>query len=88
MPCSLYDSLLLNDFKKEFCPKCTGVKIKDRQQAISVIKQNLDQINLEIVALLRKNLSKNKLLLELAWQRESFSTVKAAMYLQLTFWVS
>jgi hypothetical protein len=55
------------------CPKCEGIKFLDKEPTIALLEQNMIEIDQQIIAHLKKRVSKSKMLLELAWQRELFS---------------
>jgi len=73
MPCTKCGSLLvlLND--KVICPTCEGIKFLDRQSTIDRLAKNIEETDQAVFSEFKKRVSKNKMLAELAWQRESFS---------------
>jgi hypothetical protein len=73
MPCSKCGSTLVMLNRKVVCPICEDIEFLDKQSTIDLLARNMEELDQQILSHLKQRVSKNRILVELAWQRECFS---------------
>jgi Zn-finger nucleic acid-binding protein len=74
MPCPKCGALLINLQESDvICPKCNGIHLLDRHEAIVSLTNDLKALEITFRTILASRSEKNKTLIQLAIQREQFS---------------
>lgn len=73
MPCPKCNSLLVRIKESDICPNCSGIVLLDRKATINELGANFKEVESALSSLLKNRVEKNRILKELAWQREKFS---------------
>ncbi|MCW4009147.1 MAG: NERD domain-containing protein [Candidatus Bathyarchaeota archaeon] len=73
MPCPTCGSILVRFGKFIICPQCNKVPILNKKNAIFELYKNELAVEERINEIIRKAFNKNKLIIELCWERERFA---------------